>query len=124
AGFIGSPSMNFFVGCVEKGRLRVPAFNNALISVNAKLPKAGTHVKVGLRPQDLGVKIDKKSDVTIEIRERLGGVSYDYLRASTGERLVVEVKGNDAVDSGTKVSVQYDKQNIYLFDAKTTLRIR
>ena len=123
AGFIGSPSMNFLQGKVEKGKVRVAALNNSLVRPKVKLPPEGTAVLIGLRPQILTVS-PAKSEISVDIRERLGGVSYDYLITPTGERIVVEAKGDDPVDEGMEVKVGFAPEDIYVFGAEDQLRIR
>lgn len=123
AGFIGSPSMNFLQGTVEKRKVRVPALNDSLIKPKVKLPADGTAVLVGLRPQILAVR-PEKSGISVDIRERLGGVSYDYLSTPTGERIVIEARGDDPVEEGMEVTLSFEPENIYLFNAKDQLRIR
>ena len=123
-GFIGSPSMNFLKARVAgPGKVTVAALGGQEIATAATLPAAGTEVLVGLRPQELGLH-EAASTLKVEIRERLGGVAYDYLRADTGERIVVEIKGNDPIAPGTTVALDFDPANLYVFDAKTSLRIR
>ncbi len=123
AGFIGSPSMNFLKGVVCAGGVRVPALNDQVIECQLELPGEDQPVIVGLRPQNLSIKAGT-SDVRIEIRERLGGVAYDYLTAPTGERIVVETRGDDAIDSGTPVIVGFDVSTAMFFDPDTEKRIR
>ncbi len=123
AGFIGSPSMNFLNGVVEGGGVRVPALNNAVIATNVALPAEGSTVTVGLRPQNLEVAV-ADSPLTVDIRERLGGVAYDYLTTPTGERIVVETKGDEAVPSGTGVEVRFAPETAMFFDSETEVRLR
>ncbi|PIE07319.1 MAG: ABC transporter ATP-binding protein [Rhodobacterales bacterium] len=124
AGFIGSPSMNFMrAEVVAADKVAVPALDGAEITATVALPPVGAEVLVGVRPQDLGLH-EAKSTLTVEIRERLGGVAYDYLRASTGERIVVEIKGDAPMAEGTEVGLDFDPDRVFFFDAKTTLRLR
>ena len=123
AGFIGSPSMNFLNGVVESGGVRVAALNNAIIATHVTLPAIGSAVTVGLRPQNLEV-IKADTPLIVDIRERLGGVTYDYLRASTGERIVVETNGDEDIPSGTRVELRFAPETAMFFDAKTEARLR
>jgi len=123
-GFIGSPSMNFLKAKVAgPGKVTVEALGGQDIATTAQLPAAGSEVIVGLRPQEIGVH-EEQSTLKVEIRERLGGVAYDYLRAQTGERIVVEIKGNEPIAEGTTVGLDFDPAGAFFFDAKTTLRLR
>lgn len=123
AGFIGSPSMNFMAGKVAGGEVVVPALDNARIPANVTLPSEGTDVIVGVRPQHLAVR-EGASPVTVDIRERLGGVAYDYLNTPTGERIVVETRGDEAIPEGTGVLVDFDPSDAMFFDAASEKRLR
>ncbi|MEJ5218031.1 sn-glycerol-3-phosphate ABC transporter ATP-binding protein UgpC [Cognatishimia sp. D5M38] len=123
AGFIGSPSMNFLNGVVEGGKVRVPALDGEVFETSVGLPADGGDVLVGLRPQHLSVT-EAKSSITVDISEQLGGVSYEYLTTSTGERVVVESKDEEVLKSGTTVKVAYNPEKVMFFDAQTELRLR
>lgn len=123
AGFIGSPATNFLNGIVEGGKVRVPALDDSTIETNVALPAEGSTVTVGLRPQNLSVR-PAQSSLTVDIRERLGGVAYDYLTTITGERIVVETRGDEPIDSGTNVAVDFEPSTAMFFDAETELRLR
>ncbi len=123
AGFIGSPSMNFLEGIVVSGGVQVPGLDNEVIKTEVALPTEGTSVIVGLRPQNLVIKI-AESPLKVDLRERLGGVAYDYLTAPTGERLVVETHGDEAIDPGTGVRLEFETPSAMFFDATTEARLR
>ena len=121
AGFIGSPSMNFLNGKVAGGQITLPALGDRKIAAPASV--TGTDVIVGLRPNHLTVT-PGNSPVTVDLRERLGGVAYDYLNTPTGERIVVETKGDEAIQSGTNVLLEFDEANAMFFDPTSEERLR
>ena len=123
AGFIGSPAMNFVGGVAEAGGVRVPALSDRVIPTSVGLPSAGTAVTVGIRPQDMELE-HATSPIKLDIRERLGGVAYDYLTTPTGERLVVESKGDMAMEEGTEVAVTFDEARVMFFDTTSEARLR
>jgi len=123
AGFIGSPSMNFVNGIVESGKVRLPALADKVIETGVALPGEGQPVTVGLRPQNLDLRA-ADSPITVDISERLGGVAYDYLRTPTGERIVVETKGDEAQPTGARVVVEFDPETAMFFDPETEKRLR
>jgi lactose/L-arabinose transport system ATP-binding protein len=51
-------------------------------------------------------------------------VSYAYLTAPTGERLIVEERGDTRSSPGGRAGVSFDPSRAYLFDAKTEVRLR
>ena len=123
AGFIGSPSMNFLKGKVVDGGVEVPALGGDVLPTSVGLPGAGSDVIVGIRPQEATLT-EQSSPITVDITEQLGGVAYEYLSTPTGEPLVVESKGDEAVASGTEVKVGYDLSRVMFFDAATEARLR
>lgn len=123
AGFIGSPSMNFLRGVVAGGMVQVPALDNRSIATSVSLPLDGSDIIVGLRPNALRIT-PSASTLHVDIRERLGGIAYDYLSSASGERLVVETKGDDPLKSGARVAITFDDQDVFFFDAKTEHRLR
>lgn len=121
AGFIGSPSMNFLSGTVKGGAVEVPGLKTTL-SPAVTLPSEGTDVIVGLRPEHLSVGT---GDVlTVDLTEALGGVSYAYLTADTGEKIIVEERGDIRSDEGDRIALTIDPARIMVFDANTEMRIR
>jgi len=123
AGFIGSPSMNFVEGRVENGAIRIPALGDKVIKPSFDLPSDASAITVGLRPQNLSLRAEP-SPLSVDISERLGGVAYDYLSTPTGERIVVETKGDDVQAEGAEVSVEFDPGTAMFFDPKTEARLR
>jgi lactose/L-arabinose transport system ATP-binding protein len=83
----------------------------------------GKAVSVGARPEH--IVIDPDGDThTVELTESLGGVSFAYLTSATGERIVVEERGDERTAEGARVGISIDPSRIFLFDAETELRIR
>ena len=113
AGFIGSPAMNFVAGTVSKsGAVAVMGLGGD-VSTDVTLPKAGTAVVVGLRPQHLTL-MDGNTH-RVEMTEALGGVSFIHLTAPSGEKLVIEAKGDTLARPGTLVGVGYLSENALFF---------
>ncbi len=126
AGFIGSPSMNFVQGTVVGGKVTLPALDGKQIAPSVALPD-GPPVTVGLRPQNLILTADPPAaQVEVDISERLGGVAYDYLTTPTGEKIVVETKGDEVQPAGTKVSIDFAPPETAMFfdPPETEARLR
>ena len=123
AGFIGSPAMNFFAATAAGGEVTVPGLGGARFRPAQAKPADGK-LEVGLRPQQLRALADKEGALTLEISEHLGGVTYDYLSAPTGERVVVEAPGDEDLASGGKVRLEFEPQDALLFDAGSGARLR
>jgi multiple sugar transport system ATP-binding protein len=96
AGFIGSPSMNFFTGTIEGDRIRLPFGELPLGDAHRRaLEDAGTRgeVIVGLRPEhfeDASLVGDQERhgvsfEAPIEVTESMGSEVYAYFSYEGGE---------------------------------------
>ncbi len=122
AGFIGSPAMNFLKGSAGDGAVEVPGLKRS-IPTGVALPAAGQAVSVGLRPEHLTIDPDGDTH-SVELTEALGGVSYAYLVSDTGEKLIVEERGDVRSRTGDRVGLSFDPARAFLFDAETEARLR
>ena len=122
AGFIGSPAMNFLDGDIKGGDVTVPALGMT-VPTGLGAVHSGHAAHVGMRPEHL--TIDPAGDmIEVEMTESLGGVSYAYLRADNGEKMVVEERGDIRSKAGDRVGLSIDPGRVMLFDAKTEDRLR
>ncbi len=123
AGFIGSPAMNFLSGHVDaRGQVATKGLA-AAVAVPVALPAVGTEVTLGLRPQHLVVDLAGATH-RVELTEALGGVSFLHLTAPTGEKLVVEARGDMVVAPGTNVGLTVEAGKAMAFDAADGRRLR
>jgi len=123
AGFIGSPAMNFLAARVDGNDIVSPGIGDMRIPAPASLHGTSEEVIVGIRPQHIAVTGSGESH-TVELTESLGGTSYLYLRAASGERLTVEAGEEDPLANGASTSLSFDPARVMVFDAKTEVRIR
>ncbi|MDA1033901.1 MAG: ABC transporter ATP-binding protein [Proteobacteria bacterium] len=121
AGFIGSPSMNFLKAEVRNGAVSVPGLGISYAPVDAKIAAAGP-VECGIRPEHF-TKIEPGNLLTVEHVEELGGVSYVYARAKTGERVILEHRGNEPIYHSGRIAVDFERASLSLFDTATGRRI-
>jgi lactose/L-arabinose transport system ATP-binding protein len=121
AGFIGSPSMNFLNCDVVDGALVHPAFD-APLPVETDLPTGVSKVTMGIRSEH--ITVDRTGDtLSVELTEALGGVSYSYLKASNGDRLIVEERDDERSVTGDTVGLSLRLEKVMLFDPETDQRI-
>ncbi|OJI94148.1 carbohydrate ABC transporter ATP-binding protein (CUT1 family) [Planktotalea frisia] len=122
AGFIGSPAMNFMDGVLgEGGSVTVPALQRDVATgVNGV---AGAKVSYGIRPEHITID-PAGSTHKVDMTESLGGISYAYLVAETGERIVVEERGDVRSKDGDVVGLSFEDSRSYVFDAASEMRIR
>jgi lactose/L-arabinose transport system ATP-binding protein len=114
--------MNFVSGTVKGGGVDAPGLGARYEGI-VSTAYEGKAVSVGARPEH--ITLDPSGDThTVEMTESLGGVSFAYLSGPSGERIVVEERGDERTAEGATVSIQIDTNRIFLFDAETEQRIR
>jgi multiple sugar transport system ATP-binding protein len=136
AGFIGSPSMNFFDGVISKKKndyiFQSDAFHLDLPTdlEEQYLKVEGKEVVLGLRPEDIvdykkGVRKYNCTDkvvANIEFAELLG--SQTFVHVVIGDKMILcEVDPTYPVVLGAKIDLGFNVQNMYLFDKETSLAI-
>jgi multiple sugar transport system ATP-binding protein len=133
AGFIGSPAMNLLdvpavEGGVDLGGHTVPLDREVLKDV-------GTHVTLGVRPEDLETAADGHGvAVTVAVVEELGADAYIY---GTTKAHQVDVEGDDPAakpfiarvdgrrppEKGQVVHLKPKEGHVHLFSAESGLRL-
>ena len=134
AGFIGSPSMNFFEAKIDRGnggvvidlgsfQLPVPA---ALAdSVNAHI---GKPVYLGIRPEDVhdtnyvprGVDENAKIVTRVNVVEPLGSEVYAYIE-NGGKEMVARLDPRTTARVGQPLEVSVDMSKMHIFDRETEI---
>jgi lactose/L-arabinose transport system ATP-binding protein len=115
ASFIGSPSMNFFSAEVSKIGLKIPAISQT-IKTDTTLPKIP--FEVGIRPEHLKI-VSSEDGAQVEIIEKLGGLTYVYLEALNGEKIVVSTHEICDLTLGDFVQVSCNPSQVSVFDKRT-----
>ncbi|OJF93011.1 ABC transporter ATP-binding protein [Pararhizobium antarcticum] len=131
AGFIGSPSMNFFRGeIVERDGRKVVSVNGVDLSVDsykARGPiETGSQVVLGVRPEH--VQVDEAStgtdvhDAVVDIEEPMGADNLLWLKLA-GQTMSVRIAGARRYAPGTPVRLSFDMGLASIFDATTENRL-
>ena len=123
AGFLGSPSMNFFEGHVEGGTLRADGFDYDLTGRMQSSIGTRNEVTLGIRPEDAAIHDRPSSDhefaATVDVVEPMGSISYVYLRAAeqaADRTFIVETEGQRSITEGDDVYVEVPDRDVHLFD--------
>ncbi|MDP8079055.1 ABC transporter ATP-binding protein [Phocoenobacter skyensis] len=120
AGFIGSPAMNFVTGTVKNGQLHC----DVLVSPVNQLPSSVVdgEVIVGMRPENMTI-VDGDA-LTVDFVEYLGGSTYVHSVTKNGERMNIEMTGQQTLKRGDKIAIEMDEKDLRFFDKKTEKRLR
>ena len=134
AGFIGSPSMNFFNGLIQEGKILV---GNTTIDIPTEKMDilrtqgyVGKEVVLGIRPEDISneqsvIDVAKGAvfNVEVEVAELTGSETMIY---STFENqdFVATVDSRNQVEPGKTIELAFDMNKAHFFDKDTEIRIR
>jgi len=137
AGFIGSPSMNFFDAkvvnggaaddlYVEVGTLRLKVPNHRISAVKSL---AGRDVVFGIRPEDIHHPSERrdapdhqKGNVGVEVVEPLGSEQFVYLRVNNQE-FTSRMPARVQLTPGSALEVVFDTEKMHIFDRQTEMAI-
>jgi multiple sugar transport system ATP-binding protein len=128
AGFIGSPTMNFFDGTIngdsfKLGDLSVPLGNYAYSSA----PAAGTPGVLGIRPEHVVVGEDARrmpfsTEATVEIVEPMGSDTVGWTKLG-GQAMTFRCSSDVPLTVGQSLLIGFDPGRGSVFDAKSGLRV-
>lgn len=135
AGFIGSPAMNLVSvpvtdGGVQFGSHRIPVARETLSG-------AGSHVIVGVRPEDVEVTTnDDGMALTVDVVEELGADAYVYATPSDpsiklegagddnlAKPFIARVDGRRVPEKGSQIYVYPNPDHMHVFDAENGARV-
>jgi multiple sugar transport system ATP-binding protein len=135
AGFIGSPSMNFFDATMKesdgKPIIETPTFQIALPTQKADLYRAamGKRVTLGVRPEDIhdmdylpqGIT-PAKIDANVEVVEQMGNEMILYLEQG-GKSFIARTDPRTRARVGNGLGVAFNLDNMHIFDADSQLSL-
>lgn len=128
ASFIGSPSMNFLEGTLEKNEkgFYVRAGNDIIPTrkATALMEKhLGEKVKIGIRPENISLSpLSANLRGTMKVQENLGSEAYVYIDYC-GILLTAKVSSPVSCASGETLSFGIDENKLHIFSAETTENI-
>ncbi len=123
AGFIGSPSMNFFDGTVintSNTDVEIDVKDSVKIKFPLNEPSnlsTGDKVSFGVRPEHFTIGNTNQGTFTGEVYavERLGGETYLYLYVGDQKEVVAHMSGDQKIAIGDMVEIGFSLKQSYLF---------
>lgn len=132
AGFIGSPSMNFIQGALQKNGAYT--FNSNGGALKMDIPQAfekqlsnyaGKKLWMGIRPEDIfdiSTNNDlpgySKQNVKLEVVEPMGNEIFLYFSIE-GTQFTARVPAREKPDAGANRTVFFDTNKLHFFDAES-----
>ena len=134
AGFIGSPAMNLVAVPVTEDGVK---FGSHKVEVEREaLANAGSHVVVGVRPEDVEVRTeDDGLEIEVDVVEELGADAYVYGRPVAehitlegseegGERpFIARVDGRNVPEKGQRIFVFPKAEHLHVFHKESGERL-
>ncbi len=137
AGFIGSPSMNFFDGKITKEDGKT-YFDGDSFAVQIPEDKASIYeglvnkpVTMGIRPEDIhnpqyvpGGITPANVEAKVEVTELMGNEIFVYLKSGNQHSYIARVDPRSKYTFGEDVQVAFNMENFHIFDKETELAVR
>lgn len=136
AGFIGSPSMNFFDATVveNNGKLEVNTggFRLEVPEQKAKDWRAfkGREVIFGIRPDDIHAKpfvapgiLESDMSARVDVIELMGNEIFLYLMTKDDKQFVARVDPRVQANMGDQLDLAVNMANAHIFDPKTEISL-
>lgn len=136
AGFIGSPSMNFFDATLVEsdGKLEINTggFRMAVPEgiVDSWRPFKGREVIFGIRPEDMHAKqfvppgiLEADMSAVTEVIELMGNEIYLYLNTRDNKEFMARVDPRVDTGLGQEIDLAVNMANAHIFDPKTELSL-
>lgn len=124
AGFIGSPSMNFFEADVlSKKPLRAGCNSRVFEPEAGTTPQADT-ILLGIRPEDIVVSTEEKTDTEaiVELVELESSIVWIDMRWKE-TRLKGKASIDENISAGDRVYIKMPDEKIHVFDVETGRRL-
>ena len=136
AGFIGSPSMNFFDATLVEsdGKLEINAggFRMEVPEERAKewRQHKGREVIFGIRPEDIHAKQFTPPDILesdihakVDVTELMGNEIFLYLLTKDNKQFIARVDPRVRVTMGDDIELAVNMANAHIFDPKTEMTL-
>lgn len=128
AEFVGSPSMNFIEGRIDKAERVFAADGIHLPLTSAHLDRlhGRERATLGIRPEHVQVSIDERDEwlaATVHVSERMGNETYVFLRLGS-EKVVARAGADFNAEMETPARVRLDMDRADFFDIETGDAVR
>jgi len=131
AGFLGTPAMNFFTGCIKfQGDAVCFVFGNDTITLPQRMKMLlgdyrDSKMVLGVRPENLSPHpfsqhANNTISATVNIVEPLGTRTDVHLSTDTGTKFIVSVEPRIALKTNDAVKMHLDPEKVHIFEPGET----
>ena len=118
AGFIGSPQMNFMEGELKNNTLSAEGFEIK----NIKSDFNGD-ITLGIRPEHLSQSDNGLINLSVDMVEQLGSDNLVYGQLKDKKDFCYRCPGNLTIKKGSKLNLNIDNENYFIFDKSSGKRV-
>ncbi|MDC0249899.1 sn-glycerol-3-phosphate ABC transporter ATP-binding protein UgpC [Candidatus Pelagibacter sp.] len=118
AGFIGSPQMNFIEGELKNNTLYAEGFEIK----NVKSDYNGD-ITLGIRPEHLSQSDNGLINLRVDLVEQLGSDNLVYGQLKDKKDFCYRCPGNVTIKKGSKLSLNIENDNYFIFDKSSGKRV-
>ncbi len=118
ANFIGSPAMNM-IDLVTTGKGTAQTKSGAEIALPKSVKSgAGEKLFLGVRPEHMSIARGAgKLSARLDLVERLGELGYAHCELDSGERVIIELRGEPPATRGHDLHLTFESANMHIFSA-------
>ncbi|SFS16753.1 ABC transporter ATP-binding protein [Yoonia litorea] len=121
AQFIGQPNMNLIPATVSAAdptgvKVALSGGHEMVLPVDGGHISTGDRVEVGIRPEHVHIG-DGGFPISVNVLERLGGVSITYGTVGDGVRFCASLPGDAQVQEGQPLALNVSPEDCHVFDA-------
>jgi ABC-type sugar transport system ATPase subunit len=122
AQFNGQPNMNLIpmdvIDITGDGLgVRFPSGYEMTVPVDTSGVQVGDQVEVGIRPEDVALTNGEGLVVSVDVLERLGGISITYGRTSGGDqKFCASLAGDAEILEGRDITLSINASDCHVFD--------
>jgi multiple sugar transport system ATP-binding protein len=114
AGFVGSPSMNFIDGKIERGQFLSPV-------INVAVDRPDGPVSLGIRPEHIHVLTqpqDGAIPARVYVTELMGNETFVFLLVGS-DRLIARAPADFRADVESTVWLRLDREKLHVFEKES-----
>lgn len=121
ASFIGQPNMNLIPSTVEAVdptgiKVVLRGGHQMVLPVDSSTVAVGDKVEVGIRPEHVHIG-DDGFEISVNVLERLGGVSITYGTIGGDTRFCASLPGDAMIKEGAPMRLEVSPDACHVFDA-------
>ncbi|MHA3915157.1 ABC transporter ATP-binding protein [Halovulum sp. GXIMD14793] len=121
AKFIGQPNMNLIPATIEAVdptgvKVALSGGHQMVLPVDSSTAAVGDQVEVGIRPEHVQIG-GNGFEISVNVLERLGGVSITYGTIGDGTRFCASLPGDARITEGAPITLEVPPEACHVFDA-------